>query len=52
MKDFEMGLKYLRKEALASGFIEDSDNDDVLVQRLAGVLQGKKSESGSNKKSK
>ncbi len=39
MRDFESGLTYLRKEARESGFIADSDNDDVLVERLAGLLR-------------
>lgn len=39
MKDFEMGLAYLRKEARKSGMIADSDNDDVLVEKLAGLIR-------------
>lgn len=39
MKDFETGLGYLRKEARKSGFILESDNDDVLIERLSQMVR-------------
>ena len=39
MKSFEMGVGYLRQEALRSGFIQDSDNDDKLIERLSQVVR-------------
>ena len=39
MKSFSMGLSYLRAEALKTGFIIESDKDDVLVERISQVLR-------------
>jgi len=39
MKSFSMGLSYLRAEALKSGFIIESDNDDKLVERLSQIIR-------------
>lgn len=39
MLSFSMGLGYLRNEALKSGFISESDNDSVLVERLSQVVR-------------
>lgn len=55
MKDFESGVAYLRKEALAAKLIEDSDNNDVLVEKLAGLIRNSvevESVEDSGKKSK
>ncbi len=39
MKSFAMGITYLRDEALKSGFILESDNDDKLVERLSQLVR-------------
>ena len=39
MQSFSMGTGYLRQEALKSGFILESDNDDKLVERLSQVVR-------------
>lgn len=39
MLSFASGITYLRQEALKVGFIEDSDNDDKLVERLSQVIR-------------
>ena len=39
MKSFASGLSYLRQEALETGFIIESDNDDTLVERLSQVVR-------------
>lgn len=39
MKSFSMGISYLRAEALKSGFIIESDNDDKLLERLSQVVR-------------
>ena len=39
MLSFASGISYLRQEALASGFIIESDNDDKLVERLSQVVR-------------
>jgi len=39
MLSFAMGLTYLRDEALKSGFIIESDNDDKLVERLSQLVR-------------
>lgn len=40
MKDFESGIHYLRKEGLKYGLIADSENDGVLIERLASIIRG------------
>ncbi len=51
MKSFTSGMTYLRVEALKVGFILESDNDDVLVERLSQVIRriGKKEAVGADK---
>ena len=39
MLSFASGISYLRQEALASGFILESDSDDVLVERLSQLTR-------------
>lgn len=39
MLGFASGMSYLRQEALKSGFILESDNDDKLVERLSQVVR-------------
>lgn len=39
MKGFETGIHYLRKIAFEEGLIKESDNDDVLIQRLAKLIK-------------
>lgn len=39
MKSFEMGIGYLRQEALKSGFLAESDNDNKLIERLSQVIR-------------
>lgn len=39
MLSFASGLSYLRQEALKSGFIIESDNDDKLVERLSQLVR-------------
>lgn len=39
MKDFETGMHYLRKVALEEGMIAESDNDGVLVEKLAKFIK-------------
>lgn len=39
MKGFETGTHYLRKVALENKLIEESDNDDTLVQRLVKLIK-------------
>lgn len=39
MKSFSMGIDYLRTEALKSGFIKESDNDNKLIERLSQVVR-------------
>lgn len=39
MKSFESGIAYLRQEARASGLIADSDNNDVLIEKVAGLVR-------------
>ncbi|NGX46408.1 MAG: hypothetical protein K940chlam2_01598 [Chlamydiae bacterium] len=41
MKGFETGMHYLRKVALEKGMIAESDNDGVLVERLAKLITHK-----------
>lgn len=40
MKGFETGVGYLRNESLKYGLIQDSDNNDKLIERLARVIRG------------
>jgi len=39
MLSFSSGITYLRDEALKSGFIIESDNDDKLVERLSQLVR-------------
>ena len=43
MLSFESGVSYLRKEARKAGLIADSDNNDVLIEKVAGLIRKSKS---------
>lgn len=39
MNPFDTGLTYIRRVARSANLIADSDNDDVLVQRVASLIK-------------
>ncbi len=39
MRSFESGVAYLRQEARSAGLIQDSDNNDVLIEKVSQLIR-------------